>query len=212
MTRDEIIANARKLIYETDSSNSHFTPEEMIAWYEDWHRDIAMYSKWPKAEATVTGGSIIGQSTYPIDASKVLEILKVYYNKKPIEMKTVEFLDEIDPEWRTVEDDDPEYVYMMDSDVIGFYPAPKTAGDEIRLRYVKIPNKSTVGMDVPDVSVGYHISGGLYIAAQALRSIGNSDEADKMDTLYMLKKKEVKGAIKSPEKQQGWDWGGAGNY
>lgn len=212
MTRDEIVANARKLIYETDSSNSHFTPEEMITWYEDWHRDVALWSKWPRAEATVTGGSIVGQSTYPIDVEKVLEILKVYYKGKPLDMKTVDFLDEFDPEWRSVNDDDPIYAYMMDSDVIGLYPAPKTAADEIRLRYVKIPNESTTGNDVPDVAMGYHISGGLYIAAQAHRSIGNSDEADKLDVMYMLKKKEVKGAIKSPEKQQGWDWSGAGSY
>jgi len=212
MTRDEIIANARKLIYETDSDNSHFTPEEMVAWYEDWHRDVALWSKWPKAEATVTNGSVISQSTYPIDATKVLEILKIYYAGKPLDMKTIEFLDDINPGWRSVTNDTPIYSYMMDSDVIGLYPAPKVAEDEIRVRYVKIPNASTTGLDVPDISVGYHTSGELYIAAKAHRSIGNSEEADKMDTLYILKKKEIKGAIKSPEKQQGWDWSGAGRY
>ena len=206
MTRDQIITNSRKLIYETDSSNSHFTPEELTDWYEDWHRDIASFSKWPRAEATVTDGSVIGQSTYQIDATKVLQIQQVYYAGKPIDMKSMEFLDEYDDDWRSVTNNTPLYAYMKDSDVLGLYPAPKVTADEIRVRYVKIPNVSTVGTDVPDVSVSYHITAELYIAAKAHRSIGNIDEADRYDGLYNSKRMEVKGLVKIPEKRDGWDW------
>lgn len=210
MDRQAIRERGRLAIYETDAANSHFYDTDLNKWLDDWQEDMAAWLQWPRAEATVDGNSLLDTRDYAIDVSKVLRILKVYFNKVPLEMVGEDYLDRYDKEWRNAVSDKPIYAYMIDTDVLGLYPPPSAdyVGKEILIKYVRRPTAFALDATEPDLPGPYHTTGGLYLAWQANISVGNTEEGKRLFAMYNGMRGELKSRVKAVERKEGWEWTG----
>lgn len=206
MDRSTIRTRARVLFNQTDAANSSVSDATLNNFIDDWQTEMATFIKWPRGEATLSGGSVSGTQTYSIDLTRVLEILAVYYDKSALKLVDEKFITSLDNKWRDASSGTPAWAFMIDTDVLAFQPKPDTSGKEVRLRYVRVPSSLSADTSTPDLPVALHITAPYYVASMAYVAMGDPEKSAVMYNLYLATRKAIVANARQVMAIDRWLW------
>lgn len=182
-TLAQLRTDTRRLIDETDSSNSSYEDSELNDYLNQAARKIAGLLEW--TIATYTATSVESQAQYTLP-SGMLYICEVHFDGKPISIVDRSDLSGLYGEWMNADDGEPVVAYRADNNVLGFYQAPSVdfAGKTITIQTIKLPTDLTADGDVVDLHELLQDAMPLRAAMFAQVRAGNFKAAQFLEALF----------------------------
>lgn len=218
--RSDIRTQARTVLSETDSANSHFTDAQLDEYIDQSQTYMATMIEYPRKFATGTQ-AIDGTARYALPTD-VLVVLSVFFGDTsiqndifPLEMIREETLTNLYPGWldATVSTKGrPLYAVIIDRSTLLIQPRPDTTNaatnKKIYINYVYVPAALTSDSDSPDLPLPYHDIIQFHVAHLAYLKLQLPDMAAKMIALFADKAKSIKATVVRESRQNlGWEWG-----
>lgn len=198
--------DTRRLLDETDSSNSNFQDTELTDYLNKALRKVATELEWPIARATAT--SVSGQAHYALPSNFLL-LLDVFFDGKKLDFKDLQDMPAHDSNYLSASPDLPKLAYHADNDQIGLYPAPSIAyaAKSIYIDYIKFATDLSADADVPDLLTVVADLLPYWAANLANLRAGNLKTADYFRGLYASEMKILKPkVVKFSEELLGLRW------
>lgn len=170
-----------------DTSGAEITPAQVLDWINDGMLEIARRTQQPQATAstvTVAGQSAYATATFSAD---VLRLRSVLCNGMLLQAISLEQADQQFGDRESSSSSaagTPQWFWVW-ADQINLWPRPDTAGQTLKLFYVKRPAPVTGDADVPGIPLHMHPDLVSYVYAQVLDTIGSGDRADRMTDRFI---------------------------
>lgn len=173
-TRSQLVARTRILLNERDSSNSHWTDEEIRTALGQGVRFLGTVMEW--AQQTSEATSQENKRTYGLP-SDFISLVDVYFDSKPLSVVSREDMPSINSDWMIQEAGEPQWAYKSDNAQIGLHPKPSSdyASKQIQIHYVKVPPSLENDDAEPDLHVSFHDCLPFYAAYFLQKGLGNEN-------------------------------------
>lgn len=221
-TLAQMVADARQIFGQTDSSNSQISDAQLNIWANDAYRDIvrsmasASHGGVPitSRDYTITGGAIssgavtLNSATIRIDTARWRKNSTSRFIE--LEVINLEQLMRWFPDW---ENDDttaqPKYLVRTGTFAAKLYPVPDTseATQTVRVYGIESPSALSASTDTPDLPEFLHDLIPHFMAYRAFSFLEQQDRAVSELTLYRGALKEGRGVASNfSSKQKGWQF------
>lgn len=182
--------SVRRLINEEDSSDSHFTDDEINDYLNQATMFLGTQMEWPLQ--TSIASSVQDQALYSLP-SDFISLVDVYFDNGKLDVLEREDLSAINPRWQDSDSGTPQYIYKADNAVIGLYPPPNSANSNlnIQIQYIQVPATLSGDSDVPDIHTAFQMCLPFYAAFLCETKLGNDKKAQTDLTYYESHKKAL---------------------
>lgn len=218
-TDQQIIAQIRELISQTDSSNSDFSDSELLGFANEGVQFIAQYIEWPRDLERIQVES--GKPAYTL-ANDTQKIRTAYFGDQsvsgepyPLIVLAEEQLKERVPTWISTHSSNsgrPNYAMLLDRRTVLLNPTPDSdnsaTGKYLWLGVVYYPAAMTGNGTYPDLPSGYHDLVKIHAGYLCyLGKLKNPDLALKQQKALMEGIKLVQSQVAEPQEEKFWGWG-----
>jgi hypothetical protein len=178
----ELTTEARSLINEPDSTNSHITDSQFYIWGNEAYRYILTKTKdIPKKEntlTTATGDIATSANTLTIDEAYMYNPVSGKY--VPLQVIDLSYLQFINPSWLSEDAGEPKYFVRKDTFNVYLFPQPDTAflAQNIKTYGMEFPATMSSASDGPDkLPLNLQDSMPHYMAYRAFSQLSMHDKA-----------------------------------
>lgn len=184
----------RKYISEEDSTNSHFTNDELDDYLNQAVTFLGTQMEWP--EQVDQASAVAEQTLYELPTDFVA-LVDVYFDSTKLQVLERGDLGQINPSWQDDESGTPRVVYRNNRNIIGLYPTPDTSQDGkiIQIQYIYLPATLSDDADVPDLHEAFQMCLPFYAAFICDYSLGNMKQSDVHLAKYEYHKKALMSKI-----------------
>jgi hypothetical protein len=175
-----LILSTRRLVNETDATNSHFTDSEITDYLNQAVTFLGTQMEWPEQIDTAT--AVPNQALYQLPAD-FIELVDVYFNAlNPVHLAILERADlgQISPAWQTDPASTPRIAYRYNRNTIGLYPVPDANQTDytIQIDYIYLPASLVLTTDVPNLHTAFQMALPFYAAFLCESKLGNDKKAE----------------------------------
>lgn len=197
-------------------TNSKFTPTQANELINQAIRYIAVRTTWPRKMYSVQAVEDQENYTLPTDNMLILNAwfgnVSVRRDVRPIDLLTVETLDEINPFWMDETSDTqgrPTRVILRERTVAIIDPRPNAeesaTGKKLHLQYIYEPATLSSDSANPDIGTAFHDHIHVYAAHLAyLGKLANPKMANDLLKLVNVKVDEIKPVTTKDVERMGW--------
>jgi len=218
-TLQQLIAQDRVLISQSDTATSDFTDAELRGFNNEGLQFIAAKIEWPRDQ--VSYQAEVGVPSYPL-LSDTLKIRTAYFGNVSIarDMTPLTILDEsqlkeIVPGWldqTTQSRGKPSRIILLDRKTILVHPTPdadnSASGKKIYLGYVYYPASLAADGDYPDLPDIYHDELKLYVGHLCyMGKLKKPALATSMLDMLIKKIDLLKPPLLDGFEEKSWQWG-----
>ena len=190
--RPALLTATRKLIDEKDSTNSHWTNDEIYTEINAAIRQLGVDLEWPLQLRQAT--PVAEQAVYDL-GDDFVSLNEAYYDNMPLIILDRADLPAIRSDWQNEQSGLPRYAYRQDNSRLGLYPKPSADNvansEEIQIQIIKIPADLSDDVTAPDLNAAFHDCIPFYAAFILEHSLGNDKRAQLDFTLYESHKKRL---------------------
>ena len=175
-----LILATRRYINEQDSTNSHFSDQEITDYLNQAVMFLGTQMEWP--EQVDTAQATPNQALYQLP-NDFIELTDVYFNSlNPIHLPILERADlgNISPAWQTDPPSTPRIAYRFNRNTIGLYPVPDNLQTDytIQIQYIYMPATLVNLTDVPDLHTAFQMCLPFYAAFLCETKLGNDKKSE----------------------------------
>lgn len=215
-TLAQLVADARQLINQPESTNSQFTDAQITTWLNDAYEQLVVALEvLPQTpnEYAVTGAEVtldtptilvnIAKLKNP-DASSQYSVLKVI---------NLDQLNEIDPDYENADTGMPTHMVRVGRNTVRLYPPPKTSvtaqTTPLKTYGLELPTAMSADGDTPSLlPENLHRILAHWPAYRCFLTLGDTASATQQLTLFRGQVKDNKGiSTKFSRQLTKWKWG-----
>lgn len=182
----------RRYINEEDSSNSHFTDDELNDYLNQAVIFLGTQMEWPVQIETTA--AVQDQALYQLP-SDFVSLVDAYFDNSKLRILDRADMGGVSTVWQQDPSSTPKVLYRASQSVFGLYPPPDStqSGKLVQIQYIQMPATLSQDADIPDLHDAFHICLPFYAAFICDYKLGN----DKKSELHLQRYEQHRKALMS---------------